>query len=155
MPAAKIDFVSKQADRRVDIAGGLLPLQFAADIPDIRKRNSNAGQDHRTDRCPLRNVVGAEDRSVGCINVLSGFGPTPVEDADADADIRLDASVAHGQEANGSRDRDHAELQFLFNLGAVGILEVAIDARGSALVVPEADASLQIVAEREEPLAAD
>src|SRR5262245_25626091 len=109
MPPAEINLVSEKACLcPIDIAGGLLPLQFTTDIPHVREREPHARQDDRTDRCPLRNVVRAEDRSVRRIDELARFRPPPVEYPNAYTHIRFDAAVAGRQKTYRTGHRYYA-----------------------------------------------
>src|SRR6476661_4552716 len=60
-----------------------------------------------------------------------------------------------GQEPNRAGHRRNPKLEILFDLRTVVVDEIAVDARHAALVEAAAHASFQVVAQREQPFAAD
>src|SRR5262245_6699745 len=62
--------------------------------------------------------------------------------------------MASGKETDRPGDGYHSELQFLFNLGAVGVLEIPIHARRFPLVIAHTNTGLEKVTQREQPFPA-
>src|SRR4029077_1112656 len=100
--------------------------------------------------------VAVEDGVIVGIHELPVLAVPPPEDAHASADIRLDGRVvAKRQETERRRHRHDAKLEIRHHLTAVDVDEVRIHRVHGFLKEPETDARVELVVQRNQPLAAE
>src|SRR6185503_18032481 len=155
-PPAEIDLVAEEELALIEqpLALGFLIANLSADRPDIGDGESDPAEDHRTHR----GAIGDEPVVVGDVvleDELTHLAVLPVEGTDTDADIRLDAAAADGQEADGRGERHDSQLEILFELGAVVADLLLLDALHGALIDPGAEPRLQVLVDADEPFGPD
>src|SRR5262245_46770844 len=149
-PAAEIDLGPGEAI--IEAAFGALISNLAPRRNRVA-REAQAAERDGADVVAVGDVRLTEDTVVAEIDELSRFAVPPIEQAQADAEVRLHArSSAERQDADGRRQRDDAKTQILIDVGAVIVDEVGVDTRHGAAIEGESGAGLEIVADRDQPL---
>ena len=95
-----------------------------------------------------------ETVEVAEVDEVAELRVAPGVEADSASEIGLDRRISERQEAQGRRARNDAEAEVLGDLAAVHVRVVVVHAGNRALVVPEAEADLEVVAQREVPRSA-
>src|ERR1051326_3086017 len=120
---ARESLVGRQVALRVLIA------DLAAD-PPVADRHADAAEDDGADGAAAAGERSAEDRVVGEVDELPGLLVPPREDADARAEVRHESRPpSDRQPADRRGERDDAQLQILFDLGAVAVDEIRVYGR--------------------------
>ena len=156
VPAAEIHLVAEEELVLLDepLPDRLLPANLTADCPDVAHRQADAAKHHRADRPS----VGHEPIVVGDVvleDELADLAVVPVEGADAGADVGRDAAAADRQEAHGRGQRHDPQLQILDDLAAVVADLLRVHARHGPLIEARAEARLEVIADADEPFAAE
>src|SRR5262245_12714382 len=118
-PPAEINLVPEKIVGVVDRAGRVLIAELSAEHPHVGDRGSDPAEHDRADGSAVRAKAGLEDRVVAEVHELAHFAVVPVEETDASANERLDRTAADRQETYGRGERNHAQLQILFDFGIV------------------------------------
>src|SRR5215207_1029971 len=154
VPAAKIDLVSEEELALFDesLACRLLPANLAADSPHVVHREADAAKHHRAGRP----AVGYEPVVVGDVileDELADLAVVQVEGTNACADVGSDSAATDGQEPHGRGERDDAQLEILFDLGAVVAHLLRVQTVHGVLVEADAESRFEVVAYSDDPLA--
>src|SRR5688572_26430722 len=85
----EIDLVGQEAFVEQILADCSLVAHLSTDRPDVRNRESNAAEHDGADGGSVLDVAIPEQRAVAEVDELADLGISPVEHADAGADVRL------------------------------------------------------------------
>src|SRR5436309_7932633 len=116
-------------------------------------RKAYAAENHGADR-GLAAEKGATHDAAVRLHEIARFGVSPVQNADAAANVWSDGVVmAEWEKANGCRDRRDAQLQVRFNLAAVRPGVIPVDRRYRPRIDPDSQAGIHEIVQSHEILA--
>ena len=118
---AQIDLASEDELSPVDrqVAGRVLIAHLAPDAQGSSTMPRSPPRITGPDGGAVLDEALAEDRAIARVDELARFAVAPVEERDAAAEVRLEPRRAEREEPDGRGDRRDAELEILFDLGAV------------------------------------